>query len=135
MSWGDSDIFFSTCTLEKITRPFQLLYLTKNNLQKDISTQVPSLELSPHVSTRILKLKRFLVQSFSRSLMLKNWEFGYDFFFSNIQSKIWVFFCKYLSTYVHQGVSKVWYQGILKATVSGVFEDLKFKISEGSEQN
>ena len=26
-------------------------------------------------------------------------------------------------------------QGILKATVSGVFEDLKFKISEGSEQN
>jgi hypothetical protein len=28
-------------------------------------------------------------------------------------------------------MSKVWYQGILKATVSGVFEDLKFKISEG----
>ena len=27
------------------------------------------------------------------------------------------------------------YQGILKATVSGVFEDLKFKISEGSDQN
>ena len=27
------------------------------------------------------------------------------------------------------------YQGIVKATVSGVFEDLKFKISEGSEQN
>ena len=25
-------------------------------------------------------------------------------------------------------MSKVWYQGILKATVSGVFEDLKFKI-------
>ena len=61
MSWGDSDIFFSTCTLDKITRPFQLLYLTNNNLQKDISTQVPSLKLSPHVSTRILKLKRFLV--------------------------------------------------------------------------
>jgi hypothetical protein len=32
-------------------------------------------------------------------------------------------------------VSKVWYQGILKATVFGVFEDLKFKISEGSDQN
>ena len=32
-------------------------------------------------------------------------------------------------------MSKVWYQGILKATVSGVFEDLKFKISEGSDQN
>ena len=31
-------------------------------------------------------------------------------------------------------MSKVWYQGILKATVSGVFEDLKFKISEGSDQ-
>ena len=33
------------------------------------------------------------------------------------------------------GVSKVWYQGILKATVSGVFKDLKLKISEGSDQN
>ena len=27
------------------------------------------------------------------------------------------------------------YQGIVKATLSGVFEDLKFKISEGSDQN
>ena len=27
------------------------------------------------------------------------------------------------------------YQGIVKATVFGVFEDLKFKISEGSDQN
>ena len=27
------------------------------------------------------------------------------------------------------------YQGILKSTVSGVLEDLKFKISEGSDQN
>ena len=27
------------------------------------------------------------------------------------------------------------YQGIVIATVSGVFEDLKFKISEGSDQN
>ena len=27
------------------------------------------------------------------------------------------------------------YQGIVKATVSGVFEDLNFKISEGSDQN
>ena len=27
------------------------------------------------------------------------------------------------------------YQGIGKATASGVFEDLKFKISEGSDQN
>ena len=32
-------------------------------------------------------------------------------------------------------MSKVWYQGILKATVSGVVEDLKFKISEGLDQN
>ena len=32
-------------------------------------------------------------------------------------------------------MSTVWYQGTLKATVSGVFEDLKFKISEGSDQN
>ena len=29
---------------------------------------------------------------------------------------------------------KVWYQGIEKATVSGVVEDLKFKISEGSDR-
>ena len=27
------------------------------------------------------------------------------------------------------------YQGILKATVSGVFQDLKFEISEGLDQN
>ena len=27
------------------------------------------------------------------------------------------------------------YQGIVKATVAGVFEDLKIKISEGSDQN
>ena len=34
----------------------------------------------------------------------------------------------YLSTY------QVWYQGGVKATVSGVVEDLKFKILEGSDQ-
>ena len=33
------------------------------------------------------------------------------------------------------GVSPVWYQGIVKATVSGVFEDPKFKVSESSDQN
>ena len=32
-------------------------------------------------------------------------------------------------------MSKVWYQGILKATVLGVFQDLKFKVSECSDQN
>ena len=36
--------------------------------------------------------------------------------------------------YVQYGVSKVWYQDMLKDTVSGVFEDLKFKISEDSDQ-
>ena len=35
---------------------------------------------------------------------------------------------------VYQGVHQVWYQGGVKATVSGVVEDLKFKISEGSDQ-
>ena len=30
---------------------------------------------------------------------------------------------------------QVQYQGIVRTTVSGVFEDLKFKISEGSDQN
>jgi hypothetical protein len=38
-------------------------------------------------------------------------------------------------TLYSRGCKKVWYQGILKATVSGVFEDLKFKISEGLDQN
>ena len=28
-----------------------------------------------------------------------------------------------------------WYQGGVKPTVFGVFQDLKFKISEGSNQN
>ena len=39
-----------------------------------------------------------------------------------------------LNWFVLKGVSKVWYHGILKDTVSGVFEDLKFRISEGSHQ-
>ena len=34
-----------------------------------------------------------------------------------------------------QSFSNLRYQGIVKAIVSGVFEDLKFKISEGSDQN
>ena len=33
------------------------------------------------------------------------------------------------------GGYKVWYQGGMKATVSGVVEDLKFKISLGLDQN
>ena len=37
--------------------------------------------------------------------------------------------------YIGQGFHKVWYQDIVKATVSGVLEDLTFKISEGSDQN
>ena len=44
----------------------------------------------------------------------------------------------YVAEIVHstyKGFHQVWYQGIVKATVSGVFEDLKFKISEGSDQN
>ena len=34
-----------------------------------------------------------------------------------------------------EGFHQVWYQGIVKATVSGVFENLKLKISESSDQN
>ena len=37
--------------------------------------------------------------------------------------------------YYVQGFHQVWYQGGMKATVSGVVEDLKFKISEGSDPN
>ena len=37
---------------------------------------------------------------------------------------------EYIRRYV-----QVWYQGLVKATVSGVFEDIKFKISEGYDQN
>jgi hypothetical protein len=33
------------------------------------------------------------------------------------------------------GFHQVWYQGIVKATGSGVLEDLTFKISEGSDQS
>ena len=36
--------------------------------------------------------------------------------------------------YLHQGFHQVWYQGGVKATVSGVVEDLKFT-SEGSDPN
>ena len=37
--------------------------------------------------------------------------------------------------YVGLGFHQVWYQGGVKATVSGVVEDLNFKISEGSDPN
>ena len=39
------------------------------------------------------------------------------------------------SMYIHQEFHQVRYQGIVKATVTEGFEDLKFKISEGSDQN
>ena len=37
--------------------------------------------------------------------------------------------------YIYLGFHQVWYQGGVKATVSGIVEDLKFKISEGSDPN
>ena len=37
--------------------------------------------------------------------------------------------------YYVQGFHQVWYQGGMKATVSGVVEDLRFEISEGLAQN
>ena len=43
--------------------------------------------------------------------------------------------CYHFSITVHQGFHQAWYQGIVKATYSEVFEDLKFKISEGYDQN
>ena len=56
-----------------------------------------------------------------------------------------LFFCKgkyynYIHTYVYSvadsGIFKNFlYQGGVKSTVSWVFEDLKFKISEGYDQN
>ena len=33
------------------------------------------------------------------------------------------------------GFHQVWYQGGVRSTVYGVLEDLKFKISEGLDQN
>ena len=40
-----------------------------------------------------------------------------------------------LQRYLHQGFHQVWYQGGVTPTAFGVFEDLKFKISEGLDQN
>ena len=37
--------------------------------------------------------------------------------------------------YIGQGFHQVWYQATVKAAVFGVFEDLKFKISDGLDQN
>ena len=36
---------------------------------------------------------------------------------------------------MYQVFHQVWYQGIVKATVSGVFENLKFRNLEGLDQN
>ena len=38
-------------------------------------------------------------------------------------------------TSMHGACQKVWYQGIVKAVVFGVFEDLKVRISEVLDQN
>jgi hypothetical protein len=46
-----------------------------------------------------------------------------------------LFTSRILGKHVHLGFYQVWYQGIVTATVSGVLEDLTFKISEGSDQD
>ena len=51
------------------------------------------------------------------------------------QSRIDVQSLTFNLVYVQQGFHQVWYQGGVKATVFGVFEDLNFKISEGLDQN
>ena len=38
---------------------------------------------------------------------------------------------KWTTITIYYGFHQAWYQGIVKATVSGVSEDLKFEISEG----
>ena len=55
---------------------------------------------------------------------------------------VWFEFDRYIKqsmvviqVYVYQGFHQIWYQGGVKATVSGVVEALKLKISEGSDQN
>ena len=41
-----------------------------------------------------------------------------------------------LESYINiRGFTIVWYQGGVKSTASGLVEDLKFKISEGSDPN
>ena len=54
------------------------------------------------------------------------WEFWDEVF----SLKIW-------GQFIQQCIcgGQVWYEGIVKATVFGVLEDLTFKISEGSDQN
>ena len=60
---------------------------------------------------------------------------------SRIVDSVHLFFSHFfLSLYVLFGSTiqwfhQVWYQGGVKSTVSCVFEDLKFKISEGSDPN
>ena len=41
----------------------------------------------------------------------------------------------FLKEYLYQGFHQIQYQAGVKSTVSGVFEDLKFKISEGYKQH
>ena len=54
---------------------------------------------------------------------------------SNLVSPQLIFFELFsIEQYVSQGFHQVWYQGGVKATVSGAVEDLKFKISEVSDQ-
>ena len=54
---------------------------------------------------------------------------------SNVTHSNSYFECNKKRGCIDQLYIELGYQGILKATVSGVFEDLKFKISEGSDQN
>ena len=70
---------------------------------------------------------KILMTQFDCSQCLFSWLFEMT---KNL-SQVFVF----QRVYYVQGFHQVWYQGGMKATVSGVVEDLKFKISEGSDPN
>ena len=64
-----------------------------------------------------------------------------DYYMQDDKNQVKYSFFQYIVNYadqnlsifdhLHQGFHQVWYQGIVKAAVSGVFEDFKVKISEG----
>ena len=63
------------------------------------------------------------------------WQLFFFFFTSSkefLQEKI---FFKQLHLADSEFLFNFYYQGGMKSTVSGVFEDLKFKITEGCDQN
>ena len=106
----------------------RIIYDEQTHLHLSLETRL-SLQLLTFYSQPIQHMDTVYNQTFENSLTL------YNSFFS--KSKSSMNYTPYTSMYIrgHRIFQTSRYQGIVKSAVSVVFLDLKFKISEGWDQN